>query len=34
VAVIARGQLVRSGSLADICGERSLEEVFIELTHA
>lgn len=32
VAIIARGELVRSGSLADICGERSLEEVFVELT--
>jgi ABC-type multidrug transport system ATPase subunit len=33
VAVIARGKLVRTGSLADICGGRGLEEVFIELTH-
>jgi ABC-2 type transport system ATP-binding protein len=33
VAIIARGELVRSGSLAEICAGRSLEEVFMELTH-
>jgi ABC-2 type transport system ATP-binding protein len=32
VAIIARGELVRSGSIADLCGGRSLEEVFVELT--
>jgi ABC-2 type transport system ATP-binding protein len=33
VAIIARGELVRRGRLAEICAGRSLEEVFMELTH-
>jgi ABC-type multidrug transport system ATPase subunit len=31
-AVICSGKLVKTGSLAEICGGRPLEEVFVELT--
>jgi ABC-2 type transport system ATP-binding protein len=31
-AVICSGKLVKTGSLAEICGSRPLEEVFVELT--
>jgi ABC-type multidrug transport system ATPase subunit len=33
-AVIRGGRLVKTGTLAEICGGRPLEEVFIELTQA
>lgn len=33
VAVIHEGLLIRSGTVAELCGGRSLEEVFVELTH-
>jgi ABC-type multidrug transport system ATPase subunit len=33
-AVIRSGKLVKTGTLAEICGGRPLEEVFIELTKA
>lgn len=33
IAIIARGTLIQKGSLQDICNGRSLEEVFVELTH-
>jgi ABC-type multidrug transport system ATPase subunit len=32
IAIIHEGRLIRSGSLDEICGGRSLEEVFMELT--
>jgi ABC-2 type transport system ATP-binding protein len=32
VAVISKGRLARAGHLEEICGGRSLEEVFLELT--
>lgn len=33
IAIIAQGALIRKGSLQEICHGRSLEEVFVELTH-
>ena len=32
VAIINQGELVRAGTLAELCGGRPLEEVFVELT--
>jgi ABC-type multidrug transport system ATPase subunit len=34
IAVIREGELVTKGDLRSICGERSLEEVFVELTRS
>lgn len=34
IAIIRDGTIIRTGSLAEICGGRGLEEVFVELTHA
>jgi ABC-2 type transport system ATP-binding protein len=32
VAILSQGELVASGALADLCQERSLEDVFVEVT--
>ena len=34
IAIIREGTIIRAGTLADICGGRPLEEVFVELTQA
>ncbi len=34
IAIIREGTIIRTGSLAEICGGRALEEVFVELTQA
>lgn len=34
IAIIREGTIIRTGSLREICGERTLEEVFVELTQA
>jgi ABC-type multidrug transport system ATPase subunit len=34
VAIINQGELVRAGPLAELCGGRPLEEVFVELTQS